>query len=107
VKDRIAVAVNQARRQAGRNVLFRRDLQNADETACSMAHADKLGTLPVRQLAQRFTVLTYTSLHPETLPVEASHAIRSPNLRTLSIGACYARTHTYPTGIQWIVLSLN
>ncbi|HKV80706.1 MAG TPA: CAP domain-containing protein [Candidatus Sulfotelmatobacter sp.] len=107
VKDRIATAVNQARRHASRNVLSRRDLQNADEPACSMARSDKLGTSPVRQLAQRFTVLTYTSLHPETLPLEASHAIRSPNLHSFSIGACYARTSTYPTGVYWIVLSLD
>ena len=107
VKGRIAAAVNQARRQASQNVLLRRDLQNADEAACSMAHSDKLETLPVRQLAQRFTVLTYTSLHPETLPAEASHAIRGPNLHSFSIGACFARTNTYPTGIQWIVLSLD
>jgi uncharacterized protein YkwD len=107
VKDRVAAAVNQARRQASRNVLPRRDLQNADELACSMAHADKLGTSPVRQLAQRFTVLTYTSLRPENLPAGASHAISSPNLHNLSIGACYARTDTYPTGVYWIVLSLE
>jgi uncharacterized protein YkwD len=104
VKDRVAAAVNRARRQASRNALPRRDLQNADEAACSMAHADKLGTLPVRQLAQRFTVLTYTSLRPENLPAGASHAISSPNLHNLSIGACYARTDTYPTGVYWIVL---
>jgi hypothetical protein len=107
VKGRIAAAVNHARRQASRNVLVRRDLQNADEAACSMARADKLGTLPVRHLAQRFTVLTYTSLHPETLPAGASHAIHSPNLHSFSIGACYSRTNTYPNGIQWIVLTLN
>jgi uncharacterized protein YkwD len=107
VKDRVAAAVNQARRQASRNALPRRDLQNADGAACSMAHADKLGTLPVRQLAQRFTVLTYTSLRPENLPAGASHAISSPNLRSLSVGSCYARTDSYPTGVYWIVLSLN
>lgn len=107
VKDRVAAAVNQVRRQASRSALPRKDLLNADEAACSMAQADKLGTLPVRQLAQRFTVLTYTSLHPESLPSGASHAIGSPNLHSFSIGACYARTNTYPTGIQWIVLSLN
>jgi hypothetical protein len=107
VKGRVAAAVNQARGQASRNALPRRDLQNADEAACSMAHADKLGTLPVRQLAQRFTVLTYTSLRPETLPAGAFHAIGSPNLHNLSIGACFARTDTYPTGVYWVVLSLN
>ena len=107
VKRRVAAAVNQMRRQATRSALPRHDLQNADGAACSMAHADKLGTAPVRQLAHRYTVLTYTSLHPETLPTQASHAIRSPNLRSFSIGTCFARTDTYPTGVYWLVLSLN
>jgi uncharacterized protein YkwD len=107
VKRNVAEAVNQMRRQATRPALSRRDLQNADEAACSMAQADKLGTASVRQLTQRYTVLTYTSLHPETLPAQASHAIRSPNLHDFSIGACYARTDSYPTGVYWIVLSLD
>ena len=107
VKGRVASAVNQMRRQATRPALSRRDLQNADEAACSMAQADKLGTAPVRQLTQRFTVLTNTSLHPETLPAQAYHAIRSPNLRSFSIGACYARTVSYPTGVYWLILSLD
>jgi len=107
VKDHVATAVNQMRRQAGRPALTRHDLQNVDQAACSMAQADKFGTSPVRQLARRYTVLAYTSLNPDTLPVQASHAIGSPNLHRFSIGACYARTDTYPTGVQWIVLSLE
>jgi hypothetical protein len=107
VKGRVAAALNQIRNQAARPTLPRRDLQNADRAACSMAEADKLATAPVRQLAQRYTVLTYTSLHPETLPPQASHALGSPNLRNFSVGACYARTSTYPTGAYWIVLTLN
>jgi hypothetical protein len=50
-----------------------------------MAEADKLGTAPVRQLARRYTVLTYTSLHPETLPAQASHPVGSPNLHNFSL----------------------
>jgi len=107
VKQRVASAVNQMRHQSKRPALTRRDLQNADDAACSMAQADKLGTPPVRQLAERYTVLTYTSLYPETLPKEATNAIDSPNLHAFSIGACYARTATYPTGIHWIVLTLD
>ena len=107
MKDRVAAAVNQMRHQARRPDLARHDLQGVDQAACSMAQADKLGTSPVRQLARRFTVLTYTSLNPDTLPVQASHAIDSPNLHRFSIGACYARTDTYPTGVHWIVLSLE
>jgi hypothetical protein len=107
VKGLVAAALNQIRNRAARPTLARRDLGNADQAACSMAEADKLGTAPVRELALRYTVLTYTSLHPETLPAQASHAIGSPNLHNFSVGACYARTNTYPSGAYWIVLTLN
>ncbi len=107
VKGRIAATVAQTRRQANQPELARRDLPNADDAACSMAHADKLGTASVHQLAQQYTVLTYTSLHPETLPANASHMLGGRNLRSFSVGACYAHTETYPTGVYWVVLSLD
>ncbi len=107
VKDRIAARVAQLRHQGKQPNLARRDLPTADDAACSMAQADKLGTSPVHQLAQRYTVLTYTSLHPETLPETAGRVLGSHNLRSFSVGACYARTDTYPTGVYWVVLSLD
>jgi len=107
VKERVAAAVNQARHQNAQAELQRHDLMTADDAACSMAQADKLGTLPVRKLAERATVLTFTSLHPETLPTGAAHALSSRTLHSFSIGACYARTDTYPTGVYWVVLSLE
>jgi uncharacterized protein YkwD len=107
VKAQVASTVAQARRQARQPDLARQDLPTADDAACSMAQADKLGTSPVLQLAQRYTVLTYTSLHPETLPANARQMLASHNLRSFSVGACYARTQTYPTGVYWVVLSLD
>jgi hypothetical protein len=112
VKDKIAATVIQARHQANQPALARRDflskdLPTADDAACSMAHADKLGTSPIHQLAQRYTVLTYNSLHPEALPANAAGMLASHNLRSFSVGACYARTETYPTGVYWVVLSLD
>jgi uncharacterized protein YkwD len=107
VKERIAARVAQVRHQGKQPDLARRDLPTADDAACSMAQADKLGTSPVHQLAQRYTVLTYTSLHPEILPENASRILGSHNLRSFSVGACYARTDTYPTGVYWVVLSLD
>ncbi|MFZ0866676.1 MAG: CAP domain-containing protein [Candidatus Sulfotelmatobacter sp.] len=107
VKERIAATVVQMRRQAGQPDLARSDLPNADAAACSMAQADKLGGSAVHQLAQRYTVMTYTSLHPETLPANASHVLANRNLRSFSVGSCYARTETYPTGVYWVVLSLE
>lgn len=107
LKDRIAATVAQTRHQSRQPDLARRDLPTADDAACSMAHADKLGTSPIHQLAQRYTVLTYTSLHPETLPAQAGPAICSHNLRSFSVGACYARTEIYPTGVYWVLLTLD
>jgi len=107
VKERIATTVEQTRHQANLPDLAHSDLPNADDAACSMAQADKLGTAQVHQIAQHYTVLSYTSLHPETLPASAGHALASHNLRSFSVGACYSRTETYPTGVYWVVLSLD
>jgi uncharacterized protein YkwD len=107
MKDRIAATVAAARRQAKQPDLARQDLLTADDAACSMAQADKVGTSPIHQLAQRYTVLTFTTLNPETLPAGANNVIARPKLRTFSVGACYARTETYPTGVYWVVLSLE
>ena len=107
VKAHVAGAVNQARRQNRRPQLQRRDWLGADDAACSMAQADRLGTAPVLKLAESFNVLTYTSLHPETLPGGAARVVTGRNLRSYSVGACYGRTETYPTGTYWVVLSLE
>jgi uncharacterized protein YkwD len=107
VKAHVAAAVNQTRRQAHRPDLQRRDWLGADDAACSMVQADKLGTAPVLELAESFNVLTYTSLHPEALPDKAARAVAGRNLRSYSVGACYGRTDTYPTGMYWVVLSLE
>jgi uncharacterized protein YkwD len=107
VKERVAATVAQERHRANQPGLARRDSSATDDAACSMAQANKLGTAPVHQLAQRYTVLTYTSLHPEALPEKADHTLDGPNLRSFSVGACYARTETYPTGVYWVVLAVE
>jgi hypothetical protein len=107
VKDRVAAALAAMRHQVRLPQLPRHDLANADSAACSMAQSDKLGTSPVLQLAERSTVLTYTSMHPEGLPSQTFHAIGSRNLRSFSVGSCFGRTATYPSGVYWIVLTLE
>jgi uncharacterized protein YkwD len=106
-KQQIAAAIAESRRQSNQPALARSDLHSADDAACSMAQADKLGTEPVHELAQHSTVLTYSSLHPGTLPENASPVLASRRLRRFSVGACFARTQTYPTGVYWVVLSLD
>jgi uncharacterized protein YkwD len=107
VKVQIAETVERTRREVHQADLAQQELPITDAAACSMAQADKLGTSPVQQLAQRYSVLTYTSLHPQELPDNALPVLKSRNLRSFSIGACHARTETYPTGVYWVVLLLD
>jgi uncharacterized protein YkwD len=107
VKERIAVALAQARHQAKQADLSRRGLPEMDDAACSMANADKLGTSPIQQLGQRYTLLTYTSLHPEVLPANAGRAVSAASLHNFAVGACYSQTASYPTGVYWIVVALE
>ena len=107
VKDLVATAVLRARGRSRLSELALEDSPVADDAACSMAQADRLGTPQARKLAEHFTVMTYNTLHPETLPTGANHALTSRTLRRFSVGACYARTETYPTGVYWVVLTLN
>jgi uncharacterized protein YkwD len=107
VKQYVAAAVSEARRQARQPNLHRREWLGADDAACSMAQADKLGTSSTLKVAESFNVLSYTSLHPQTLPARAARVVASRSLRNYSIGTCYGRTESYPTGVYWVVLSLE
>jgi uncharacterized protein YkwD len=106
-KDQVSAAVALARRQARQPGLARQNLPEADDAACSMAKADTLGTSLVHQISQRYTLLTYTTLHPEVLPSNAGQAFSMRGLKSFSVGACYARTETYPTGVYWVVVAAN
>ena len=107
MKNRVANAVAGMRQQSNQLVLPRHDLAEADAAACSMAQADTLSTLAIRQLAARYGVLTYTTQHPEQLPAGADAALSAHDLRSFSIGGCFSRTKTYPAGVYWIVLTLR
>jgi uncharacterized protein YkwD len=107
VKNLIASAVKQTRRQSRGSDLKRRDMPTADDAACSMAQADKLGTAPIHELAKRYSVLTFTTLLPDKLPEGTTNAIAGSGLRSFSVGACYGRGETYPTGIYWVVVTLE
>lgn len=107
VKEHVTAGVAQTRKRSKQARLAARDFAGADAAACSMAQEDKLGTAAVQRLADRYTVLSYTSLHPDELPAAATQAIAGRALRKYSVGACYARTGTYPTGVYWLVIALQ
>ena len=43
----------------------------------------------------------------KTFPQAPHKLLARHDLRSFSVGTCYARTETYPTGVYWVVLSLE
>jgi len=98
----IREALRQARRQNGLPELEVANLPAVREAACSMALEDRLATNQMHQLAQHYTVVNYTNLHPEILPASTLRLVTDRRVTGVAIGACYARTMTYPTGAYWV-----
>lgn len=105
-ENAIVEAVNRARRTAHLPALTRSSEATLRDSVCSMAQADRLGTRSMRDLAQRYSVVSYTNMHPEVLPASANRLVENRNFKNVAVGACYARTDTYPSGVYWVGLLL-
>lgn len=76
----------------------------AEDTACAMAQQNSMkvpapkGPAPIRY------ILKYTSLQPEALPANSESIVGDRSVRSFAVGACYARTPTYPSGTYWVTL---
>lgn len=103
-EDAIAAAVSRARVAAHLPGLTRKSDAALREAVCSMAKQDRLATRSMHELAQRYSVLSYTNLHPEVLPASANRLIADRNLTNAAVGVCFARTQTYPGGVYWVGL---
>jgi len=103
-EDAIVGSVNRMRGTTHLPALVRKADSGLREAVCSMAQEDRLGTRSMHELAQRHSVVSYTNLHPEVLPVNATRLIGDHHLKNVAVGVCYARTGTYPTGVYWVGL---
>jgi hypothetical protein len=44
-------------------------------------------------------------MEPDQLPGEAQKAVADPRLRSFAVGACFARSASYPNGAYWIAVA--
>lgn len=97
---RIVEAFNRARRAAGmRPVEAKPDLRDA---ACSMAKKDRVSANAAGDMKAR-VIVAFTTFQPEELP-KALESRLAENYSRIAIGACFARTPTYPSGTNWVVM---
>jgi hypothetical protein len=99
-ENMVAESVMRMREKSNGSPLQRLDGSGVRGVACSMAQADSLNVSS--NPGQYF--LRYTSLQPETLPASAAKTIADRGLRAFAVGACYARTASYPGGVYWIAV---
>jgi uncharacterized protein YkwD len=100
----IVDSVTRMRRAAGLPQLARKPDPALHEAVCSMAQEDRLATRAMHDLSQHHYLVSYTNMHPEILPLAAGRLVGDRHVKNLSVGACYARTATYPTGVYWVGL---
>jgi len=105
-ENAIAEAISRARRAAHLPALTRATDADLRPAVCTMAQQDRLGTRSMRELAQRYSMVSYTNMHPEILPASATNLLENRAIKNVAVGACYARTDTYPSGVYWIGLEL-
>jgi uncharacterized protein YkwD len=105
-ENAIAEAVNRARRAAHLPALTRNSQATLRDSVCGMAQQDRLATRSMHDFAERYSVVSYTNMHPEVLPANATKMVENRNFKNVAVGACYARTDTYPSGVYWVGLLL-
>jgi hypothetical protein len=102
-QDDIADSIAKIRAQARLAPLRKVQMDAAQTAACAMSKADAL----IRQFSAGRYIVRYTSNSPAELPNGSEKAIHDPAATSFSVGICFGRTTTYPTGIYWIVLVIS
>src|SRR5581483_902243 len=100
----IAKSVAKLRSEARLPPLQRRTIGELQKDACAMSSKDKLQPKMLFAIPRVHHVLAYTNANPGDLPTDAVRALRSPHSDAFSVGACFARTRTYPGGTYWVAL---
>jgi uncharacterized protein YkwD len=103
-EETIFQALGRVRAEAHLPVLERRPDPAVHAAACGMAKEDKLGTRAIHDFAQRYSVVSYTNMRPESLPADAARLVQDRHLTHVSVGACFAQSERYPGGVYWVSL---
>ena len=78
-----------------------RDLHDA---ACHMAEVDKVSAAGI-SVAGASSVVAFTTFEADDLPASVLTRAADPRIARVALGACFARTPNYPSGIEWVVMA--
>lgn len=104
-EDMVAAAIGHSRSQLAHGQLRRLQVGGLRQAACSMADSDQLNPKSASGLGPSRYVLTFTGMEANQLPGGAEKALADPRLRSFAVGACFARSASYPNGAYWIAVA--
>lgn len=106
VEELVGQGIAELRKQAGLPSLSRAASRLPREQACDMARRDSVqfthGAYPAVQ--GRLQTIAYAAADPAALPEALRRVAASTQPESFSVGACSARTASYPAGAYWIVV---
>jgi hypothetical protein len=104
--ERVAERFSKFRQIAGGANLPHVGNERLQQMACSMAKHEALdGRAPFALPRARFAA-SYATVDPEQLPSNVARLATLNGIGHFSVGACYARTPKYPTGLYWVTIVL-
>jgi hypothetical protein len=104
--ERVAEQFSKFRQTAGAANLPHVGNGRLQQMACSMAQHETLdGKAPFSLTGARFAA-SYATVDPDQLPSNVASLSTLNGIGHFSVGACYARTPKYPTGLYWVTIVL-
>lgn len=103
--DQVARAFNEARAQAGQPMLKRLPSRRIEQVSCSMGEEGRPDADAVLRLLGARNALAYSTTDPSRLPAKTADAVHARDVDSYSVGACFVRSSTYPSGIYWVALA--
>ncbi len=75
--------------------------------ACDMAGRDEITMAKLSLPKGTRNIETFTTTKLEVLPANVEKLVTDPNYTKFAIGACFARSQTYPEGTYWVIMAFQ
>ena len=72
--------------------------------ACAMAQQGRLDSRTPLGLPEVDAAVAYTESEPSQLPPNAVKMAHDLSVKRFAVGACFADSAQYPTGVWWVVI---
>jgi len=105
VEDAVATAINQVRARKRMPPLTRREDAEFRRYACEMARLDRVNASGLLGRPGISASLAFTDPDPANLVAHFRNVANVTTSRAFGVGACSARSATYPEGTNWVVVA--